>query len=40
MDGACLADYDVAADGGLEFRGSFGQIKSPDGICLDRDPAR
>ena len=35
MDGACLADYDIAADGGLKFRGRFGSMKSPDGICLD-----
>jgi sugar lactone lactonase YvrE len=39
MDGACLADYDIAADGGLTFRGRFGRMKSPDGICLDRDGA-
>jgi sugar lactone lactonase YvrE len=39
MDGACLADYDIAADGGLKFRGRFGQMKSPDGICLDREGA-
>jgi sugar lactone lactonase YvrE len=36
MDGACLADYDIEADGGLKSRGRFGQMKSPDGICLDR----
>ena len=36
MDGACLADYDIAADGDLTFRSRFGQMKSPDGICLDR----
>ena len=39
MDGACLADYDIAADGGLKFRGRFGNMKSPDGICLDREGA-
>ena len=39
MDGACLADYDIAADGGLTFRGRFGNMKSPDGICLDREGA-
>ena len=39
MDGACLADYDIAADGGLTFRGRFGSMKSPDGICLDREGA-
>ena len=39
MDGACLADYDIAADGGLTFRSRFGNMKSPDGICLDADGA-
>ncbi len=39
MDGAFLADYDVAADGGLTLRGHFGSMKSPDGICLDQDKA-
>jgi sugar lactone lactonase YvrE len=39
MDGACLADFDIAPDGGLTLRGHFGQMKSPDGICLDRDGA-
>jgi sugar lactone lactonase YvrE len=39
MDGACLADYDIAADGGLKLRGRFGSMKSPDGICLDADGA-
>ena len=39
MDGACLADYDIAADGGLKLRGRFGSVKSPDGICLDADGA-
>ena len=39
MDGACLADYDIADDGGLSLRGRFGRMKSPDGICLDRDGA-
>jgi sugar lactone lactonase YvrE len=39
MDGACLADYDIAGDGGLSLRGRFGQMKSPDGICLDREGA-
>lgn len=29
MDGACLADYDIAADGGLTLRGRFGRMKSP-----------
>jgi sugar lactone lactonase YvrE len=39
MDGACLADYDIAADGSLYFRRRFGSMKSPDGICLDREGA-
>jgi sugar lactone lactonase YvrE len=39
MAGACLADYDIAADGGLKLRGRFGSLKSPDGICLDADRA-
>ncbi|MBR0934393.1 SMP-30/gluconolactonase/LRE family protein [Bradyrhizobium jicamae] len=37
MDGACLADYDIAPDGGLHLRGRFGCMNAPDGICLDRD---
>jgi sugar lactone lactonase YvrE len=39
MDGACLADYDIAADGSLNFRRRFGNMKAPDGICLDREAA-
>jgi sugar lactone lactonase YvrE len=39
MDGECLADYDIEADGSLNFRDRFGTMKSPDGICLDRDGA-
>jgi sugar lactone lactonase YvrE len=39
MDSACLADYDIAADGGLSLRQRLGSMKSPDGICLDRDGA-
>src|SRR5260221_8822081 len=39
MDGAGLAEYDIAADGGLNFRRLFGTMKSPDGICLDREGA-
>jgi sugar lactone lactonase YvrE len=39
MDGGCLADYDIAVDGGMQFRGRLGHMKSPDGICLDRDGA-
>jgi sugar lactone lactonase YvrE len=39
MDAACLADYDIAPDGGLKLRGRIGSMKSPDGICLDREGA-
>ncbi|KJC59433.1 hypothetical protein UP10_18185 [Bradyrhizobium sp. LTSPM299] len=37
MDGACLADYDIEADGGLRLRGRLGRMSDPDGICLDRE---
>ena len=36
MDGECLAEYEIGADGDLRFRGRFGKMKAPDGICLDR----
>jgi len=39
MDGEGLADYDIGADGGLNFRRRLGSVRSPDGICLDRDGA-
>jgi len=39
MDGGCLAEYDIEADGGLTFRGRLGSMKSPDGICLDHEEA-
>jgi sugar lactone lactonase YvrE len=39
MDGDCLIEYDVAADGGLNFPRRFGSMKAPDGICLDREEA-
>ena len=39
MDGECLAEYDIEADGGLTFRGRLGHMKSPDGICLDQNEA-
>ncbi|NOJ39365.1 SMP-30/gluconolactonase/LRE family protein [Bradyrhizobium australiense] len=39
MDGACLADYTIEPNGDLKLRGRFGRMKSPDGICLDRDGA-
>jgi sugar lactone lactonase YvrE len=39
MDGGCLADYDIEADGALRSRGRLGRMNDPDGICLDRDGA-
>ncbi|MFO1109135.1 MAG: SMP-30/gluconolactonase/LRE family protein [Bradyrhizobium sp.] len=39
MDGHCLAEYDIGPDGDLKFSRRFGKMKSPDGICLDRDGA-
>src|SRR5260221_5750735 len=39
MDGACLAEYDIDAGGCLNFRRRFGNMKSPDGICLDCEGA-
>jgi sugar lactone lactonase YvrE len=39
MDGGCLAEYDIEADGGLSFRRRFGNVKAPDGICLDHEAA-
>jgi sugar lactone lactonase YvrE len=39
MDGGCLADYDIEADGSLKFQRRFGNMKAPDGICLDREGA-
>lgn len=39
MDGGCLADYEIESDGSLKLRGRFGSMKSPDGICLDREGA-
>ncbi len=39
MDGDCLAEYDIEADGALSFRRRFGNMKAPDGICLDREGA-
>lgn len=32
MDGRCLAEYEINADGGLNFRRQFGRVKDPDGI--------
>lgn len=39
MDGQCLAQYEMDADGTLRFGSRFGRVKDPDGICLDRDGA-
>jgi sugar lactone lactonase YvrE len=39
MDGHCLAEYDIEADGDLKFRQRFASMKSPDGICLDHEGA-
>jgi sugar lactone lactonase YvrE len=39
MDRGCVAEYDVDASGGLSFRRRIGNMKDPDGICLDRDQA-
>jgi sugar lactone lactonase YvrE len=37
MDGECLAEYEIEADGALRFSKRFGRMKDPDGICLDRE---
>jgi sugar lactone lactonase YvrE len=39
MDGEGLAEYDIEADGALRFRRRFGNMKDPDGICLDHEGA-
>jgi len=39
MDGECLADYEIDADGRLAFRRRLGRFKEPDGICLDAEGA-
>lgn len=39
MDGECLADFDLAADGGLHLRRRLACGREPDGICLDSDGA-
>ena len=39
MEDDCLVDYDIGDDGSLNFRRRFGGMKSPDGICLDREGA-
>jgi sugar lactone lactonase YvrE len=39
MDGNCLVEYEIDSDGGLKFRSRFGNVKCPDGICLDHEGA-
>lgn len=39
MEGECLAEYEIEADGGLHFSRKLPCAKDPDGICLDRDGA-
>ena len=39
MDGEGLAEYDIEADGALRFRRRIGNMKDPDGICLDHEGA-
>lgn len=38
-NGDCLARFHIRADGSLEFDRRFGQFRTPDGICMDRDHA-
>jgi sugar lactone lactonase YvrE len=39
MEGDCLVEYDIEADGSLNFRRRLGNMKAPDGICLDHEGA-
>jgi sugar lactone lactonase YvrE len=39
MEGDCLVEYDVRDDGSLNLRRRFGNMKAPDGICLDHEGA-
>jgi sugar lactone lactonase YvrE len=39
MDGKCLAEYEIAADGDLHFCRRIVCGKEPDGICLDCEGA-
>jgi len=39
MEGECLVEYGIDADGSLNFRRRLGHMKSPDGICLDHEGA-
>lgn len=38
-NGDCLARFHIRAGGLLEFAQRFGQFRTPDGICMDRDQA-
>ena len=35
--GDCLVRFDIEDDGSLLFRGRFGRLGEPDGICMDRE---
>jgi sugar lactone lactonase YvrE len=39
MEGDCLAEYEIQNDGSLSFHRRFGNVKAPDGICLDHEGA-
>ncbi len=39
MEGDCLAEYEIEDDGSLNFYRRFGNMKAPDGICLDHEGA-
>src|SRR5204862_7775925 len=39
MEGECLAEYDIEADGSLRLNRRMPCARDPDGICLDRDGA-
>jgi sugar lactone lactonase YvrE len=38
-NGDCLASFHVRGDGSLDFDRRFGNFRTPDGICLDREQA-
>jgi sugar lactone lactonase YvrE len=39
IEGDCLAEYDIRNDGSLNFRRRLGNMRAPDGICLDHEGA-
>ena len=39
MEGECLAEYEIEADGSLRLSRKLPCARDPDGICLDRDGA-